>query len=453
MKHIKIQANRREFLKHCAKTGVLMPLALNFLGHRDALAAGNVERVIYVYYPNGIQDSPGDNGRVYHPRSPAGTTGSNIDLNNTCLEAFANADYNGTSYDLRNDMIFLRNLHLHGQKDSHGEGAAAIWSCNDPNAGTTINCEVAKRRHQATTLSTEHLMLGTLTREAQMSKKDGQYLPSEINPHAVLNTLKGYTGSNIGSNVDSGKQRQILELLEDDLATLEALDLNNTESAKIEAHKTQYEELKRRLATGPVNCSDINALQLRTNQNTNFAAQDLNWTDVLRDQIDLAVMALSCGMTSVVTLKHAVHTSDISHRKTTNLGNKLLELSAAAGQRDYNEYMFDHSASHVREPAHLEMSHWFHSQMAYLVAQLKARNLLDSTIVVAMSENADGSRHNADDGGWWVAGGGNALNTGRILDVNGQRHSTLLVDIAKALGTGITGWGTSESSIPGFLRS
>lgn len=463
MNRTKLNNQRRDILRFMAKSGVLIPFFYNFMGQK-VFAATGVERAIFVYYPNGVQHDTAANGLVYHPRSAAGTTGSSIDLTNTCLQAFAGVNYDGTTYDLRNDMVFLRNLELHGQNDSHANGAAAIWSCNDSGASTTLNCEIARRRQQASQLSTEHLFLGVRNPgsggdlSTAMSRRDGVDKLSEVNPYSALEMLQGYAGSSSAaaddttSDAQSATKLKVLEIVEKDLANLENLALSTTEKAKLDAHRLEFDELKRRLSTGPVSCSNIHAMQLRSDASQGFTGQMLQWDKILDDQIDLAVSALACGMTNVVTLKYCEHTSEVGHKETTDLYPVLHNLSVAAGQPDYNEYMLDHASSHVRADAHLEMSKWFNTHMAYMIAQLKARNLLDSTVVVALSENADGSEHDNRDGGWWVAGGSNAINTGQVLDVNGARHSSLLVDIARAMGTGITGWGTSEGSISGFLK-
>ena len=56
------------------------------------------------------------------------------------------------------------------------------------------------------------------------------------------------------------------------------------------------------------------------------------------------------------------------------------------------------------------------TNLRYLLDKLKAANLLDSTVVIAGSEFADGRNHEVDPQPHLIAGGGGTLKMGQVFD-------------------------------------
>lgn len=458
--------DRRSFMRHLAQAGMLIPFTYGFLG-RQAWAASGLERVVFVYYPNGalVANSSLQTlklGRQWHPRSQIGTQGKDIDLSNTCLDPFVNASFNGQAYDLRNDMVFLRNMLLKSNEGnpkgggSHSDNAKALWFCNNSGEGESIDAAIAKKLGVDPLLVGIHRAGGGDPSKALTSA--GEF---KINPHDTLNYLKTKSGNSVvavnqdNSAINQEKLR-LLDYLRKDLQQLENLSLNAAEQDKIEQHKKEFDALEKRLSGGGVECNNLSLRQLRSAANLDFSGQINNWTDILQDQIDLAVDALACGITKVVDLRISEHTSEINYREASGIKDEIAQVMQQTNTVDGNGYM-SHPSSHLERPdTYMMQCRWVNQQMAYLLAQLKYRNLLDSTVVIALSECGDATHyeHNGYDGGWWLAGGSNVINAGQVFDVADAYHSRLLADIANAMGTGITNYGhSSESrSISGLFK-
>ena len=158
-------------------------------------------------------------------------------------------------------------------------------------------------------------------------------------------------------------------------------------------------------------------------------------------QMDIAVHALACDLTRVVTLTwgHAVNEAIISE--------------SGSGQTC-------HQASHSGGEDFIKIKAWYTAQLAKLIQQLASvpegnGTLLDNTVIFVGSDLANGGWHNHADMPFIIAGGHNAgISGGRSLRFNGTAHNKILVSIAQFMGLPINRFGTQDSNpgpLPGLI--
>jgi hypothetical protein len=91
------------------------------------------------------------------------------------------------------------------------------------------------------------------------------------------------------------------------------------------------------------------------------------FADVSKAHMDLAVLALSCGVTNVITVQFG---EDQSFSPAfTNVPGVMSSES-------------QHSASHANSPTYFAMQKFYSTQVAYLLTQLEAKGILKDTLVV-----------------------------------------------------------------------
>ena len=172
-----------------------------------------------------------------------------------------------------------------------------------------------------------------------------------------------------------------------------------------------------------------------------------NFPLVAQHQIDLAVQALACGMTNVVTLQ-------LSHTVGPTVFSWL-------GQTD-GHHSLSHSAD--TDPTNVAnfvaCERWYAEQFAYLLDQLSLApdpetggSMLDSTLVFWAQELGDGRLHTCEAVPWVLAGsGGGFFSPGRYLDLGGATHDAVLTSIAHAFGLELPSYGVGTAGPLEVLR-
>lgn len=190
---------------------------------------------------------------------------------------------------------------------------------------------------------------------------------------------------------------------------------------KLDAHAVMLRDIERRLAL-PLpgeSCAATDQPPLLNpgDENTLAPMLDLN--------IDLAVAALACDQTRVITLQNSSGANNI----------RFPHLNS---NRD------DHQLSHAGAAAAMARNEWARRQTWYaqkfkrLLDGLEAipegeGTLLDNCLVLWCSELAQGSTHSHNNMPFVIAGScGGALRTGRWLQFGGRNHNDLLLSIAQA---------------------
>src|SRR5262249_33819474 len=124
-------------------------------------------------------------------------------------------------------------------------------------------------------------------------------------------------------------------------------------------------------------------------------------------QMDLMMLALTCGLTRVVTMmwSHAVSPTKVP-------GNTV-------GNHDASHYGVNPTSDTAKQ--FISSRRWFMGQLANLIQRMKATpygdtNLLDYTVVYLCSDIGDGDLHEQNSVPFLLAGGAKAgLRNGRYL--------------------------------------
>ena len=145
-------------------------------------------------------------------------------------------------------------------------------------------------------------------------------------------------------------------------------------------------------------------------------------------QTDLALLALSCNLTSIASIQ-------FSHTVSPLVFNWI-------GHSDTH-----HSLSHAGDGTaglnhFIEAEQWCATQFKNVVNQLKSTpdsvnggTLFDHTITVWIKEMGDSRLHICDSVPFVIAGtGGGLWETGRFIQCGGLSHSHLLVSLCQAMG-------------------
>ncbi|MGD9214474.1 MAG: DUF1552 domain-containing protein, partial [Desulfobacteraceae bacterium] len=154
---------------------------------------------------------------------------------------------------------------------------------------------------------------------------------------------------------------------------------------------------------------------------------DVNFDAIADLQVDVATLALKCDLTRVVSIMFGNHQSDFT-------------VPEAGVDTNY------HQSIHGRPMAdYVAYRTYFTDKLRYLIESLAntqdidGNNLLDNTLVLQVSDMADGRSHGGDNVPYMLAGGGGGvLTTGRSLTLNGVSHNTILDTVAQAAGVDVS---------------
>jgi hypothetical protein len=147
---------------------------------------------------------------------------------------------------------------------------------------------------------------------------------------------------------------------------------------------------------------------------------------------DIAVAALSCDVTRVMSIQWSYAFSHVRH--------------SWIGLGDHHNYSHD---GQDRRSELTKIDQWYATQLLDLLQKLDSvpegnGTLLDNTLVVCGREL--GSTAHRMERAPFILAGGSALGlaNGRWLDFDGQEHVKLLVSIARLMGMDINTFGNRE---------
>ena len=271
-------------------------------------------------------------------------------------------------------------------------------------------------------------------------------LQPEDDPNAAFRRLFGSATTPQEQQRVQAERRSVLDLVRGDLAKVRGLA--GAEAAmKLDAHAEGLRRLEARL-------SELSSLQCdraftqHTFSNGQLTAHE-RFPALAELQADLAILALKCGVTRVVSLQHANSVTD----------RRFPGVNGTAGL---------HTVMHTGTRAEkIAINRYFVSLAASVLAKLDAEkradgsSLLDETLVVWGSEMAIGN-HLRNPVPFIIAGGSKPnegyFHQGRLLEADGHRTTRALVSAMHAFGLGATttlGDLTDETSrgpLPGASR-
>lgn len=415
-----VSPSRRRFLKLLGVGGLsaaTLPLV------RPALAdIASPRRAVFVYIPNGC------NPASWHP------TGTEYDFQLPVMTRPLER--------VKQHCLFLEGVKMYGSGATHEGGIRKVLtglSGQSHNRAASLDVFLGDRfRDQS---RRPFLNLGVIGNE--WSKpitygSDGSPIPTEDNPLAVFDSLFGEDSE------DQSQNTRRLGTIDNALAEINQLRtrLGAVEREKLDYHLESLNTLKQRFdgaEGGSCDTSGFNSqgFAVTRNEYLNHA----NFPTVTALQTDIAVRALACDLTRVVTLKLGYSVTPV-----------VVPESGSSKPC--------HQASHDFDSHFDLIKAWFVEQFADLVEQLAAYpdgngSLLDNTVLFLCSELGHSSLHSHTNMPFVLAGGSaGGIRTGRYLTYDDVAHNKILVSIAQFMGVPINQFGDTDDTpgpLPGLM--
>lgn len=422
--------SRRNFVRGLGSAAALAPLLSSLYASRAMAAAP--KRVLIVYVPDGCIPA------LWHP------TGSET--------SFTLPEMSQPLEKIKQHLIFLDGLTMYSGGATHEGGSAKVITGVSPQSldvflGDKISGNAAFRSLQLGVGATFENGSGSISYIG-----DKQQVNPDDNPLNVFSRVFGNVGGGADADLAKRKKVSVLDAALGDLTSLQKV-LGTTEKKKLDIHLDSLREVEARLTgTAAALSCGMPTLDKRgfSVSPTDYYPKTYHKEELFKNvglmQMDLAVLALSCGATRVATLmwSHAVSPTHIRETGITT-GN--------------------HDASHYGTPdspnakSFVTLKRWFMEQFVYLIEKMAntpddGGSLLSNSVVLLCSELGDSNNHDHDRVPFVLAGqAGGALKTGRFLDYRGKNrgknepHTKLLTSVARAAGVvvdsyGYTGEGT-----------
>lgn len=409
-----INKDRRRFLDMLGKAGVstsvlkASSIAGAMMGARFA-EAQQPRKMILIYHPNGSPNGRYLNGVAIRPFQQLG--GGLANTVATLEMSISNPGGHG-------------NLWL--------ASGAASYNSRDANS-SSINMQVAKVVGNLTPFRSIQLGVKSLT-EAGIDRLDGAAVTRINEPQRAFSEYfsgGGAPAPNPGAGGPSifEKRRSVLDANKEGLSAL-LNKLGQEERYRLDKHLDALETLERRIAIeeerdggggngggGGGSCSP--QLTSGTSALQEYKAQG-----------DIAVGALACGLTNVVSIQFS---------------ETQASWIPADGTSDAVPWSSDHhQANHGNGPQHLPaIIEYMNKGVAHIITKLQEANIYQDTVVVVISEMGDGQDHSSGNGPITIATGVSGLKGG-ARNVS-RSHYDVFADVYRLLGL--------QSSVGGMLHN
>ncbi|MDA7746492.1 DUF1552 domain-containing protein [Psychromonas sp.] len=410
--------DRRAFLRTVAGAGLSMKFlagstfATGMMLSRSAQAAdtSTIKRVICVFIPGG-----------------APVVGTNLWLPSTDLIL---PQTTAPLESVKDKCIFFENAVIAdsggAETGGHGNTSKAFGG-----QGFDNSWDVEMERTLGANSSFSSLLLGVQSNgHGSATKKNGTEVSYQDNPVAAFDRVFGGTTAVAGS-VEVQRQQSVLDMHKAELDELKTV-LGTVEQDRLNEHLASVEKIESRIIAAAE--ATVSGECLEPTWNTGgFEYDSANKTRFATEselQMDTAVLALSCGMTNVVSIMLGNHQSEHAIPTLNFTG-------------DYHQSIHGGVAGNYEETRT-----YLTERLAYLIQKLAAakdengNSLLDSTLVIQSTDMGDGNAHSSIQAPVMMAGGGSALNGGSIVDSGA--HTNVFDTATEILGlTGsVTQFGT-----------
>jgi Protein of unknown function (DUF1552) len=426
--------SRRALLRGLTCSAALAPFA-SMIAERRVRAAAQ-KRALFVYVPDGCIPA------LWHPTGSE--TGFTLPEMSAPLEA------------VRQHLVFVDGLNMYAGGATHEGGIAKVLTGVSPQS---LDVFLGERISSSRPFRSLQLGVATTFQNGSGSFSylgEGQQVTPDDDPTNVYKRVFGGGASGGDKDLALAQRRSVLDSALADLTALQK-QLGATEKEKLDVHLASLREVEGRLSGAGASCDGGFDLRGFSVSPTDYYPKTYHKEEQFRLvgelQMDLAVMALSCGATNVASLMWS-HPVSPTH---------VLETGVATGNHDASHYG-EAGSQNARD--FVKLKRWFMERFVYLVQKLAATpddggTLLDNTLVMLCSELGDGNLHDHARVPFVLAGkAGGALRTGRALDYRGKSggenepHTKLLTSVANALDVdvgsyGYTGKGTGP--LPGLL--
>lgn len=325
----------------------------------------------------------------------------------------------------------LTGTHLQQGDFIGGDGSRAGWG-----NGQSIDQYLVERIGQQTRLPSIEMgvrVRGSEVRHRLNYRAAATPLPPIESPLTVWNRL--FANQMLGDQAQNQQirdRRSVLDAVRKQFAQLRT-KVTPEDRLKLDAHATMVRDIERRLLLPLPGefCAPSEQPPLINPGDENSLAPtvDLN--------IDLAVAALACDQTRIITLQNSSGANNIRfpHLNSNPDDHQLSHAGPAAGD-SRNEWA--------------RRQTWYAQKFRRLLDGMASvregdGTLLDNSLVLWCSELAQGATHSHDNMPFLIAGScGGALRTGRWVDFGGRNHNDLLMTIAQAFGHPVESFGDPD---------
>jgi hypothetical protein len=244
-----------------------------------------------------------------------------------------------------------------------------------------------------------------------------------------------FANMNLGANQLAqliAERKSVLDFVKNDIAALK-LRVNADDRNRLDAHLTAISGVEQGLQKSSVSCT-APMLPAKSDAH-NMAA----FPDIAKMQMDMMLLAQTCGLTHVTTFMFA--------------NSDSWQYYPFAGVNEEH-----HGLSHLdpNDPVVVDkltkINAWHATQLAYVMDKLDAvqevggGTMLDNTTLLWGNELGLGNTHSYTNIPWVLAGGGGYFKLGRYLQFNAQPHNNLMLSIMHSLGLTDTTFGIPELS-------
>jgi hypothetical protein len=424
--------SRRSFLGRALATGAVMDLP--FLARPRAAHAAPTFNAIFYFVPDGIVPS------LWHPK------GTETDFTLPAMSEPLGA--------IKSDCVFLEGIAMHAGEPTHQGGTKKVLTATGPQSLDVFLGQKIKG-----SAPFEAVQLGVATNFENGSGSisfigSGQEVKPDDNPLNVFDRLfagvKGGTAPGGAPDLVARQKKSILDAIKGDLTALQT-KLGTSEKSRLDLHLQALRDIEMRATTvvpmgAACNVSGFNTVGFKVPPMSydypKVYHKVENFETVGQLQQDLAVMALSCNLTRVITLmwSHAVSPT------------KIPSLGTTVGNHDASHYGVNPAGENARQ--FILYRRFFMQKLVSLVQALKKTpspdgSLFDTTVIFLCSDISDGDLHDHRSMPFAVLGGPKTgLRGGRYLNFTAkgqggqnETHAKILVSIARAVGVPIDSFG------------
>jgi len=218
------------------------------------------------------------------------------------------------------------------------------------------------------------------------------------------------------------ERQSVLDFLKDDIGRLQAR-VSSEDKARLDAHLSGLRSIEQGLSAAASAVCQTPTLPAKID-----AGAMESFPTISKLQMDLMLLAHSCGFTNVSTFMFA-NADSWQYFPWIGVNEEHHELSHA-GDDD----------SETLEKL-VKINAWHAEQLKYMLDSLATSkepdgsSLLDNTLLLWGNELGAGNTHTYKDIPWLLAGGaGGYLKLGRFLQYKDQPHNNLLVSVCNAMG-------------------
>lgn len=407
---------RRQLLKFGGASILAAPF-VQFLtsGHAVAQAAGSARRLVVLFTPNGT---------IPHRWRPTGQGSAYQFGDGSILEPLQG---------MESDLLVIDGMDFN-TGNNHEGGMSNMLTCG---GDVSIDQVVADHIGEGYRFSSLELSAQTSawggSSQTRMCYRDGSTITPDDDPIHAWTRLFG----DIGDVSTQQRRQSVIDLTSRELDALRGR-LGQEHRHHLDAHLDGLRTVERGLFGGG-DCDSPLAPSIGNPQDNDAFPM------VTAAQIDLAVTALACGTTPVVTLQLSHTVSPVVCRWA----------DATAG---HHELSHSDDGNTAAVDSFVRCEQWFASQFRSLVEKLDqavdattGAPLLDDTVVLWVKELGDSRAHVCQSVPWVIAGRGAGFSLGRLLDVQGQTHDRVLTSVAQAFGLPIETFGTGTQGPLGAL--